>query len=214
MKTPEFLWAVYEPAAATMHAIDETQVATEQEAICGESPPPGSLWLRADALDDRPRFLRCPWCTRRTSGMKDVSAKVERWVNRHDREDGGPAEPRKAQAETGGWSKSSSRGGIVCFSRKRDAGLAALEPHSDIDVIMAVELPRQAREVQGLGSVAYLVVYMNAHPRPSFSFNKGPVAALMNVLRERFGFFHVPEAESLARQLADLLHSSVPEDQE
>ncbi len=85
-----FVWAAWDHKS--LHAIDEEQVATSQEAFCEESPVNGALWGRADemALGLDPQYPqhampRCSKCTRLTRDHRDITMTVNRAVDREDK---------------------------------------------------------------------------------------------------------------------------------
>lgn len=82
----EFVWALFDYVA--LHAIDEQQVATWQDAMCGAAP--SSQWGRAtdDELDGV--IPKCALCSRETRGNRDITKKVNRWVDCNDGEEEDP----------------------------------------------------------------------------------------------------------------------------
>lgn len=98
-----FVWANWNNK--TLHAIDEEQVATSQEAFCEKSPINGALWGRADemALGLDPQFPqhalpRCPECANLTRDHRDITMTVNRAVDREDkRGDAADNRARKAR---------------------------------------------------------------------------------------------------------------------
>jgi hypothetical protein len=86
----EFVWAG-DVRHKALHAIDEQQVATEQDALCGEAP--NGMWGRADelALGLDPNFpghaiYKCVECVRLTQGALDITMRVNRAIDRQDGE--------------------------------------------------------------------------------------------------------------------------------
>src|SRR5271170_7120772 len=62
MNAAEILWATCK-SNTWIHVLDKTRVATNQEALCGEIPPYGCLWSRADA-NQHWSLRKCRVCVR------------------------------------------------------------------------------------------------------------------------------------------------------
>lgn len=75
-------------------------------------------------------------------------------------------------------------------------------------VVMAITLDVEALQTRVVGEGSMLLIYLNAHPRPSFMFHPNTgIEPLIECIKERFGF----DARS-AYNLASCMLQTLPKD--
>lgn len=87
MPKREFVWANVK-FLDLAHAIDEEQIATQQEAFCGIAPELTDRWGRM-LPEDSAETPKCRECRKETVGMTCANDKIDRAIRREDAKERG-----------------------------------------------------------------------------------------------------------------------------